>query len=59
MPLQKQVLCALRSFRDQDHDDDDECPSVANNNNININNNINKNINNIMRQCVSRPHFLP
>ena len=57
MPLQKQVLCALRSFRDQDHDDD-ECPSVANNN-ININNNINKNINNIMRQCVLRPHFLP
>ena len=58
MPLQKQVLCALRSFRDQDHDDD-ECPSVANNNNININNNIKNNINNIMRQCVSRPHFLP
>ena len=58
MPLQKQVLCALRSFRDQDHDDD-ECPSVANNNNSNINNNIKNNINNIMRQCVSRPHFLP
>ena len=56
MPLQKQVLCALRSFRDQDHDDD-ECPSVANNI-ININNNIKNNINNIMRQCVSRPHFL-
>ena len=27
--------------------------------NININNNMNKNINNIMRQCVLRPHFLP
>ena len=57
MPLQKQVLCALRSFRDQDHDDD-ECPSVANNN-ININNNINKDINNIMRQYGSRLHFMP